>query len=191
MRRFPFFSFHEILVKNLFIVVHLITFHILHHYFKCKRMNPRFNKDFYLKAFFFSSIIIPQRLNNNCTHYHQSYVIILSRIINNTARNAKLTTHKMQKRYSRFIDNCHAYLKASSPLISFARNANSQQKKKRYHPRQQLNPPHPVFLKPSQTLQLCFWIFLTRPDSIIQTSCFLLIHSSTSVAETDDMPARQ
>lgn len=161
MRRFPFFSFHEILVKNLFTVVHLITFHILHHYFKCKRMNPRFNKDFYLKAFFFSSIIIPQRLNNNCTHYHQSYVIILSRIINNTARNAKLTTHKMQKRYSRFIDNCHAYLKASSPLISFARNANSQQKKK-IPPSTTIKPSPPCLFK---TVADFTALFLDLPNS--------------------------
>lgn len=102
----------------------------------------------------------------------------------------------MQKRYSHFIDNYQHTFKSIFAINSFARNANWQlletEKRIKKKPRQQLNlaPPYP-FLKPSQTLQLCFWIFLTRPDPIIQTSCFLLIHSSTSVPETDDMPARQ
>lgn len=94
MRCFPFFSFHEILVKNLFIVVHLITFHIFHCYIITSNANEWILKEFYLKAFFLSSIIIPQRLNNNCTRYYQSYVIILSSIINNTARNLRHTRCK-------------------------------------------------------------------------------------------------
>lgn len=131
-------------------------------------MNPRFNKEFYLKAFFLSSIIIPQRLNNNCTRYYQSYVIILSSIINNTARNAKLTTHKMQKRYSHFIDNCHAYLKASSPLISFARNANSQLLQRRKECQKKIPPS--TTIKPSppclfKTITDFTALFLDLPNS--------------------------
>lgn len=74
----------------------------------------------------------------------------------------------MQKRYSHFIDNCHAYLKASSPLISFARNANSQLLQRRKECQKKIPPS--TTIKPSppclfKTITDFTALFLDLPNS--------------------------